>query len=92
MSVYTTTNDELCCPACGEPSCGIGYVAVDNQGTDSGMPSSRHVPDGTGYRVALFGLCRHCRGRFTLMFTTHKGVTYVEAIRSGEIGDQLAAS
>lgn len=79
MSLYATNRDELCCPACGEPNCGIGYVAVDNQGKDPGMPSSRHVPDGFGYKVALFGLCSTCLGRFTFLFTTHKGVTYVES-------------
>lgn len=92
MSVYTTTTDELCCPACGEPTCGIGYVAVDNQGKDTGFPVSRHVSDGTGYRVALFGLCSTCLGRFTLLFTTRGGTTYVEAIRGRHVDEALEAS
>lgn len=84
MSVYTTNDDELCCPQCGETN-----VHVDGISIDPGAPVGTHVGEGLGKRVALLGYCEHCTGRFALLFVGYQGVTYLESVAQGHIGDDL---
>lgn len=84
MSVYTTNDDELCCPRCGETNVHLDAVDIDSDR----LPGS-HVPAGLGKRISLRGYCEHCLGRFALLFVGHNGVTYLESVADGELDDDL---
>lgn len=78
MSVYTTNDDELCCPLCGETNVHVGLFPSDVK-----APVGVKVGAGLGNRVALLGWCEYCESRFALLFTDYQGVTYVESIDLG---------
>lgn len=100
MSVYTSNDDELCCPLCGDTNTHIDEVTiaarpsgegapitvigVNNRGDVTGrpgiVPGSRRVGQGRRHRFALMGWCESCDGRFSLVFTQHRGVTLVESV------------
>ncbi|MQA78088.1 MAG: hypothetical protein GEV10_06360 [Streptosporangiales bacterium] len=40
--------------------------------------------EGRRHRMAVTGWCEHCPGRFALVFTQHKGVTFVETVSAGD--------
>lgn len=100
MSVYTSVENELCCPLCGDVFVHVDQVqmAARPQGEDgpiSGIAVSAcgAVTDATGqvstgsavgvgrrHRISLIGWCEACSGRFALVFTQHKGVTFAESV------------
>ena len=41
-------------------------------------PTGIEVGDGRRHRIALMGWCETCRGTWALVFTQHKGITFVE--------------
>lgn len=41
-------------------------------------PMGAAVGEGRRQRISLTGTCETCGGQFALVFTQHKGVTYVE--------------
>lgn len=46
----------------------------------AGVPAGRYVGAGRRHRFALIGWCESCDGRFALVFTQHKGVTFTESV------------
>lgn len=98
MSVYTSVENELCCPLCGDVFVHIDGVQVaarseDGPFSEIGISSAGDVTDETGnvpvgtavgvgrrHRIALLGWCEICDGRFALVFTQHKGVTFAESV------------
>ena len=98
MSVYTSNDNELCCPLCGDVFVHIDQVRVaarpkgeDGPEIDVGLtasgaltldatPTGRAVGAGRRHRIALLGWCEMCGGKFALVFTQHKGVTFVESV------------
>ena len=58
------------------------HVGLKNDGrliTDE-APAGLTVGQGRRHRIALIGWCESCSGRFSLVFTQHKGVTFVESV------------
>jgi hypothetical protein len=49
----------------------------------STAPSGTQVGIGRRHRIALIGWCEFCDGKFSLVFTQHKGVTLVESVDMG---------
>lgn len=43
-------------------------------------PIGGFVGEGRRHRIALVGTCEGCRGTFAIVFTQHKGSTYVEVV------------
>lgn len=107
MSVYTSLENELCCPLCGDvfvhvdqvqiaarsedgPFSEIGINAVGDVADVSGnVPVGPRVGSGRRHRIALLGWCEMCAGKFALVFTQHKGVTFVESVEMPG-ADQIA--
>ncbi|GAA2760590.1 hypothetical protein [Actinopolymorpha rutila] len=50
---------------------------------DIPAPMGDRVHEGRRDRIALVGWCEQCGDTFALVFTQHKGATFVEAVRSG---------
>lgn len=44
-------------------------------------PIGRMVATGRRHRISLIGYCECCGGRFAIVLTQHKGVTYAEVVR-----------
>lgn len=60
--------------------------------TTNDVPLSRHVGEGRRHRIALYGWCETCGGRFALLFTQHKGVTLTESVDLTEQGKSGGAA
>jgi hypothetical protein len=45
------------------------------------VPAGPTVMTGRRHRIALLGWCENCSANFALVFTQHKGVTFVESVR-----------
>lgn len=99
MSVYTSVENELCCPLCGDvyvhidgvqvaagPDAEDGPVEIGLSADGDVLDETGNVPAGTAvgvgrrHRIALLGWCEICDGRFALVFTQHKGVTFAESV------------
>lgn len=63
-----------------------GLIAPLPAGT---TPVGEYVGVGRRHRIALLGWCETCAARFALIFTQHKGTTFVE---SRELTDGLRES
>ncbi len=62
----------------------ITVIGVNSRGAVTNrpgiVPGSRRVGAGRRHRFALLGWCESCDGRFSLVFTQHRGVTLTESI------------
>lgn len=62
----------------------ISYLRVTARGAVSVrpkmVPSGWRIGPGRRHRFALLGWCESCDGRFSLVFTQHKGVTLTESV------------
>lgn len=72
----------------GEDGPEVGLrVTAKGEVFDEHVPTGRQVGTGRRHRIALIGWCEQCEGRrFALVFTQHKGVTFVESV---EMPDQI---
>lgn len=73
VSVFTRGEDEV--------GAGVAMDAVTGSlqlGGSTLVPSGSFVGEGRRHRIALTGSCEECRQTFSIVFTQHKGSTYVE--------------
>ncbi len=58
----------------------VTHVSVTSKGVIGAElpPVGKRVGAGRRHRIALHGWCEMCSGKFAIVFTQHKGVTFVE--------------
>lgn len=85
MSVYTTNDNELCCPLCGDNRVWINRIEPAQRPPRSdGDKWAPPTPEQE--RFALVGVCASCIGQFALVFSPHiaESVTYVHSVPLSE--------
>lgn len=66
------------------PDVSVGITHAGRLVTEA-VPASPTMGAGRRHRFALVGYCELCSGQFALVFTQHKGVTFVESVKLGSI-------
>lgn len=69
----------------------IGVTAAGDISDETGnVPVGARVGVGRRHRIALLGWCESCSGKFALVFTQFKGVTFVESVEMPGVDGDIA--